>query len=72
MAMHPNTMKNALTAYTSPTPKEKPNREPVKRIGGCGLTDRYAHVTRRPAGCVSALPLKLLERVSEPPNKIDD
>ena len=65
--MHPNTMKNALSAYTSPKPKEKPNRKAVRRSGGCGLTDRYAHVSRQPYGCASILPVELLERVGEPP-----
>ena len=65
--MHPNTMKNALSAYTSPKPKEKTTREVVKRSGGCGLTDLYAHVGRKPYGCASTLPKELLERVGEPP-----
>ena len=63
--MHPNTMKNTLSAYTSPKPKEKPNRKTVRRSGGCGLTDRYAHVSRHPYGCASILPVELLERAGD-------
>jgi hypothetical protein len=68
MPMHPNTMKNALSAYTSPKLKEKPNRKAVRRSG---LTDGYAHVSRQPYGCASILPVELLERVGEPPKGLD-
>ena len=64
--MHPNTMKNALSAYISPKPMKNTNREVVKRSGGCGLTDLYAHAGRKPYGCASILPNELLERGGEP------
>ena len=71
MSMRPNTMKNTLSAYMSLKPMEKPNREVVKRSGGCGLTDLYAHAGRKPYGCASILPKELLERVGEPPKELD-